>query len=251
MKVAIYARKSKPPSDWRPAQEGELPPTSVEVQVRRLKAACEAQGHEVVLVETDTASGSNPNRPGWKRLLAAVRGGSVQGVWMTRTDRAMRSAKHYLEVVEVFLARGCWLDFLDQSMSSVHGKSDPMATAFRTVAAAFAQLELDLTRERSGEVMERGEDGRLYGPRSEKPAGRPVEFGPEHKFRVRGGSRVHDKARCRACRGEKGGSASSGSDPPAAEGVANPGGLTTPNEGGESRETPQPQPMEPMQGGAA
>lgn len=200
MKVAIYARKSKPPSDWRPAADGELPPTSVEVQVKRLRAACEAQGHEVVLLETDTATGSNPNRPGWKRLLAAVRGGSVQGVWMTRTDRAMRSAKHYLETVEVFQARGCWLDFLDQPMSSIHGKTDSMATAFRTVAAAFAQLELDLTRERSGEVLERRGDGRLYGPRSSKPAGRPVEYGEGHKFRMRKGNRVHDRAKCRACK---------------------------------------------------
>lgn len=200
MKVAIYARKSKPPSDWKPTQEGELPPTSVETQVARLQKALQAAGHQVVMTETDTASGSNPNRPGWRKVIAAVRGGHVQAVWMTRSDRAMRSTKHYLDVVEQFTERGCFLEFLDQPELSVRGKGSAQAVAFRTVSAAFNQLHLDLAREASMEVLERREDGKLYGPRSTKPAGRPVEYGPEHKFRLRKGQRVHDRVKCRVCR---------------------------------------------------
>lgn len=199
MKVAVYARKSKPPSDWKPTAEGELPPTSVETQVARLQKFLAGQGHEVALTETDTASGSNPNRPGWKRVLAAVKGGHVQAVWMTRSDRAMRSTKHYLDVVEQFNERNCHLEFLDQPELSVRGKGSAQAVAFRTVSAAFNQLHLDLAREASMEVLERREDGKLYGPRSERPAGRPVEYGADHKFRLRKGQRVHDRPKCKAC----------------------------------------------------
>ena len=205
MKVAIYARKSKPPRAWKASFDGESPPTSVESQLRRLRAWAAQAGHVVALEASDTASGGNPNRPGWNRVLNAVRGGHVQAVAITKTDRAMRSTKHYLEVVETMLERSCALEVLDQPMACVRGRGDPMAVAFRTVAAAFAQLERDLAGERSMEVLERADDGRLYGPRSERPAGRPREFGDGHKFRLRDGRRVHDKNRCLACRGETGG----------------------------------------------
>jgi DNA invertase Pin-like site-specific DNA recombinase len=230
MKVALYARKSKPDPTWRPSFEGELPPTSVETQVKRLQAAATAAGHEVVLVEVDQASGSNPNRPGWRRIMASVDGAHVGEVWMTRSDRAMRSTKHYLDVVERFVKRSVALVFLDQPELSVRGKGSAQAVAFRTVSAAFNQLHLDLAREASMEVLERDpEDGKLYGPRSELPAGRPVEYGPEHKFRKRAdGTTRHDKARCRACRGQTGGVGPTVSATPENGGVAIPGGLATP-----------------------
>jgi DNA invertase Pin-like site-specific DNA recombinase len=201
MKVALYARRSKPPRDWNLAEHpGEEAPGSIDAQMRRLQAWAATNSHEVVMAETDTASGRNPNRPGWQRVLGAVRGGHVQCVALTKTSRAMRNAKHYLETVEVFLQRGCWLEVLDQPIASVRGKDDPMAKAFRTVAAAFNELELDLIREQSLEVLEVREDGRTYGPRSERPAGRPVKYGEGHRFRVRNGRRRHDRARCPACR---------------------------------------------------
>lgn len=233
MRVALYARKSKPEQNWRPSFDGELPPTSVETQIKRLRAAADAAGHEVGQVETDQASGKNPNRPGWKNIMGAVRGGHVQEVWMTRSDRAMRSTKHYLDVVDAFVARSCALVFLDQPELTVRGKGSAQAVAFRTVSAAFNQLHLDLAREASMEVLERDpDDGKLYGPRSELPAGRPVEFGSEHKFRVRAGKQAHDKAKCRACRGgESGGAGSVLARGSKNAGVAEPGGLTTPETG--------------------
>lgn len=185
MKVAIYGRRSK----------GQEP----EGQLGRLRAAALAEGHSIVLEASDVATGSDPNRPGWVKVMNAVRGGHVQGVWITKTDRAMRSAKHYLEAVESFLARGCHLRVLDQPMACVADRDDPMSRAFRTIGAAFAQLELDLADERSNEGHY-VKDGRTYGP-SGKPVGRPPGYGEGHQFRLRNGRREHDKARCRACRG--------------------------------------------------
>lgn len=229
MKVAIYQRNSKAPKGWKPSSPNEEPPGSWMGQQRRLQAWAQMNGHEVVMDEHDVASGSNPNRPGWRKVMQAVKGGHVQAVAIVKTDRAMRSTKHYLEAVETFLERNVHLEVLDQPMAAVRGRGDPMAVAFRTVAAAFAQLERDLADERSNDVMELGEDGRLYGPRSERPAGRPREYGPDHKFRKRGEKLVHDAARCRACRGQTGGSVGQVSDTPETAGVAEPVGLTAPD----------------------
>jgi hypothetical protein len=104
---------------------------------------------------------------------------------------------------------GVDLLFLDQPGASVR-RGDSMSKAFRGMASVFAELELDLARERSAAVLQQHE-GRWYGPRSDLPAGRPREFAEGHKMRRRGDRLEHDRARCAAChrdaapRGENGG----------------------------------------------
>lgn len=198
---AIYARNSKPPKGWRPSFQGEEPPTSWTFQVAKARARATADGFAVVLDEHDIATGSDPNRPGWESIMSAVRGGRVRRVYATKLDRCMRGVKHFKEVEEVFEARGCELVFTDSPGASILTR-DPFSKATRGVIAVFAELELDLARERSMDVLEVREDGRLYGPRSERPSGRPQEYGDGHKFRTRNGRPVHDAARCRLCRGE-------------------------------------------------
>lgn len=215
MKIALYARKSK----GQPA----------ETQLKRLRAAADAEGHEVVLVGQDVATGSNPNRPGWQQVVQAVKAGTVRAVWMTKMDRAMRSARHYLAVVEdVLEPRGCHLRFLDQPMACVTDYNDPLAKAFRGMGAVFAELEVNLADERSNEGHEQ-RDGRWYGPSGVK-VGPKVKYGPEHKFRRQAGrpGPVHDKPRCPACRVATEGPAASPSDPPSNEGVPQPNGCATP-----------------------
>lgn len=152
----------------------------------------------------DVVTGGDPNRPEWDRVMAAVRGGTVRRVYATKMDRPMRSAKHYLEVADVFIARGAELVFIDQPQANVV-RDDAFSKMVRGVGAVFAEFELDIIRERTADVMTIGEDGRVYGPRSEIPAGRPREYGEGHKMRIRDGRPVHDAARCRLCRGENGG----------------------------------------------
>lgn len=201
MRVALYARRSKPPKGWLPSFPGEHAPGSLEAQLSKLRAWAEDGGHEIMLEEADTATGRNPNRPGWRKIMGAVKGRHVDLVLLTRTSRAMRNVRHYLDVVDQFIKRGVRMEVLEQPQASVGDRDDPMSRAFRTIAAAFNQLEVDLHREQSMEVLERRSDGRLYGPRSDKPAGRPTEYGPEHKFRTRNGRQVHDKPKCPICRG--------------------------------------------------
>jgi len=215
VKVALYGRKS----------QGEAP----EVQLRRLREAALAEGHEIVLEAQDVATGTNPNRPGWALVSKHVRAGWVQSVWITKTDRAMRSTLDYLVFVnEVLGPRNCKLKVLDQPMASVNDANDPLARAFRTIGATIAELEGALAAERSNEGHYLGDDGYVYGP-SGKRVGRPFAYGPDHKFRVRNdGRREHDRAKCRVCRGETPGQVGTVAEGMQNAGVGEPNGFPTP-----------------------
>ena len=203
MKVALYARNSKPPKGWKPSVSGEEPPGSWRTQLEALRTWAAREDHEVALEQHDMASGRDPHRPGWERIVAEARGHHVALVAATKLDRVMRSTQHFLQVTEEFLALGVELVFIDAGLRV--SKQDAQSTFMRTVLAAAAQLERDLTKERIASVMEL-RDGKLYGPRSARPAGRPREYSEVegHRFRVRAGHRVHDRARCRMCRAKEG-----------------------------------------------
>lgn len=197
--VAIYGRNSKPPKGWKPSHPGDSPPGSWAFQLQVCRKAAIADGHEIVWEGHDVASGGDPNRPQWAELMALVRGGRVRAVYVTKLDRVMRSLAHFLEVADAFEKRGAWLVFVDSPLASVKGK-DPFAKAMRGNLAVFAELERDLAWERSMSVLEVREDGRTYGPRSERPAGAPRIYGDGHKMRKRDGKLWHDRARCPLCR---------------------------------------------------
>lgn len=203
VRVGLYGRNSKPPKGWKPSFRGEQPPGSWKIQIARLRAQLPADA-DVVWEGYDVVTGSDPNRPKWAELLRLVRGGHVQHVYVTKLDRVMRGLNHFLDVSKIFDERGAHLIFVDSQGASIRGK-DPFAKAMRNNIAVFAELELDLARERAQDVMRVGDDGRTYGPRSERPAGRPSEYGEGHKMRRRGGRLVHDRPRCALCRGITGG----------------------------------------------
>ncbi len=200
MRVALYARNSKPPKGWKPSQQGEEPPGSWKLQLQALRVWAAKEGHEVTMEEYDLVTGGNPNRPGWNRVLAAARGHHVHLIAAVKLDRVMRSTLHFHQVANELLDLGVDLLAVDQGVKV--SKSDPMSKLMRGVLALFAELELDLARERSLAVLEVRADGRTYGPRSERPAGRPRQYDDSHRFRLRRGRKVHDAKRCKTCAGE-------------------------------------------------
>lgn len=199
MKVALYARNSQPPKDWKPKTPGEEPPGSWVQQLQELEAWAKREGHEVVLAAHDAqVSGKDPNRPGWKKVLAEVRGHHVQAVAAAKLDRVMRSAVHFHDTVRTFSDASCDLIFTTQGLSL--SRNNPVTKAMMGFLALMAELERDLAVERTASMMRIGDDGRTYGPRSKRPAGRPVVYGEGHRFRVRDGKPRHDAARCPLCR---------------------------------------------------
>ncbi|MCA1812015.1 MAG: recombinase family protein [Halobacteriales archaeon] len=197
-RVALYARNSKPPKGWKPQGEGEEPPGSWKLQLHALRAWAAREGHDVAMEEYDVVTGGNPNRPGWNKVLAAARGHHIHMVAAVKLDRVMRSTLHFHQVANELLDRGVDLLAVDQGVRI--SAKDPMSKLLRGILALFAELELDLARERSSAVLEVRNDGRLYGPRSAKPAGRPRLYAEGPKVRIRNGRPVHDRPRCAVCK---------------------------------------------------
>ena len=88
-------------------------------------------------------SGSTRQRPGLERCFAALRPGSVLVVW--KFDRAFRSLKHALDVLEDFEARG--IDFCELAHNI--DTTTAMGRAFFHIRGAFAELERGLNSERT------------------------------------------------------------------------------------------------------
>ena len=118
-------------------------------------------------------SGSARQRPGLDRCFAALRPGTVMVVW--KFDRAFRSLKHALDVLEDFEARG--IDFCELAHNI--DTTTAMGRAFFHIRGAFAELERGLTSERTIAGMEAA---RQRGVR----IGRPPALTPDQITRTHG-----------------------------------------------------------------
>src|SRR2546425_8586274 len=101
LKLALYARNSRPPKNWKPSVPGEEPPGSWRQQLTHLRDWSSRQGHVVVLEEHDAAeSGADPHRPRWSAVMQEARGHHIDAIAVTRSDRVMRSVIHYHKLAE-------------------------------------------------------------------------------------------------------------------------------------------------------
>jgi DNA invertase Pin-like site-specific DNA recombinase len=88
-------------------------------------------------------SGRLASRPGLDSCLDFLREGDVLTVY--RLDRLGRSTRNTLELLHALDLRGVAF----RSLSEAIDTSGPMGRAMITIIAAFAQLEADVTRERT------------------------------------------------------------------------------------------------------
>jgi DNA invertase Pin-like site-specific DNA recombinase len=116
----------------------------------------------------DAVSGRLFSRPAFDRLRSAVEGGEVHEVYVCKIDRLGRSAKGILEFFDFCEAHDVRVVVTDQGIDT----ATPIRRFFRTVAAAFAELEADLARERTRDAMVAFKAG-TRKTRSGKPVGRP------------------------------------------------------------------------------
>ena len=141
-KAIIYIRVST----GRQAAEGE----SLEMQEKRLRAYCVAQGfdvHEVIRDEGVSAKTPLALRPGGKRLLSQL-GLAIRHVVVLKFDRMFRNTLDALATISHFNKVGISLHALDFG-----GQAIDTSTAFGqlivTLRAGFAQMERDICRERT------------------------------------------------------------------------------------------------------
>jgi DNA invertase Pin-like site-specific DNA recombinase len=92
-------------------------------------------------------TGTNRERPGLDKALAAVRGGDTLVV--PKLDRLARSVPDARAIGDELAARGVVLSLGGQ----VHDPTDPMGKMFFNILATFAEFEVDLLRMRTREGM--------------------------------------------------------------------------------------------------
>lgn len=88
-------------------------------------------------------SGGARKRPGFDALLAALEPGDTVVIW--KMDRAFRSLRHALDVLEVFECKGVEL----RSLTDHFDTSTAMGKCMYQVRNAFAELERSLISERT------------------------------------------------------------------------------------------------------
>ncbi len=161
----VYARVST-------SAQGE----SLETQLGRLRASVPGATEFV----DAGISGRGVERRAFDRLLAEVRAGRVDSVTVTKLDRLGRSARAILEFFNEADANGVRVVALDQAIDT----STPVGRLVRTVLAAMAELEADLTSERTREAMAAFKAG-ARKTKSGRPVGRPRIYDSSFAARVR------------------------------------------------------------------
>lgn len=102
------------------------------------KAGCEK-------IYTDKISGMKSSRPQFDKLISEMQPGDT--IVIQKLDRLGRSMKDLLRFIEEFKERGVALVSLNDNLN--FDKNNPMGNFMFHMVAAFAQLERDLTAERT------------------------------------------------------------------------------------------------------
>jgi DNA invertase Pin-like site-specific DNA recombinase len=152
MRIGIYARVSTKDQ-------------SCELQVRDLRAYCQARGFDLVREYVDVGqSGAKDSRPELNKLMDDARKRQFDAIVVWRFDRFARSTKHLLTALEEFRSLGIQFISYQENIDT----SSALGQALFTIVSAVAQLERDLIRERvtAGIRNARANGKKLGRPRS-------------------------------------------------------------------------------------
>jgi DNA invertase Pin-like site-specific DNA recombinase len=135
-------------------------------QLRELATHARRRNFRVIYELVDKESGAKENRKNLLRLMDLAQKRQIDVVLVWQFDRFARSTKQLLFALEEFRHRG--IDFI--SYTENVDTSSPAGKALFTMAAAFAEFERDLIRERvlAGLARARSEGKRLGRPPLER-----------------------------------------------------------------------------------
>lgn len=143
--VAIYARVSSKRQDTK-SQEPDL------------KRWIDAYGEDPVTWYRDKATGKTMDRPGWKRLEAAIDAGKVSTVVVWRLDRLGRTASGLTALFEKLTARKV-------NLVSIRDGVDLSTAAGRLIANVLASVAAYENEVRSERILAGQEAARAAGKR--------------------------------------------------------------------------------------
>ena len=152
MRVALYARVSTDDQ-------------TTKTQIRELKKYCCFKGWTDLTIFIDEGiSGTKISRPQFDCMIAQAKAKEFDIVMVWRFDRASRSTKHLLLLLDDFNKWG--VDFV--SVREQIDTSTAMGKFFFTITAALSQLERDNTADRTKVALSRikAEGGLYHRPRS-------------------------------------------------------------------------------------
>ena len=144
--VAIYLRVSTKAQDTK-SQEPDL------------KTFASTQGEEVVWYR-DSFTGKTMDRPGWNRLMEAVKAGKVSKVVCWRLDRLGRTARGLTALFEELTEKRVGLVSIKDGIDL----STPAGRMIANVLASIAQFETEVRAERvrAGQAAAKAE-GKTWG----------------------------------------------------------------------------------------
>jgi DNA invertase Pin-like site-specific DNA recombinase len=127
--------------------------------------ALEAAGCDVIY-EDNGLSAVSARRPGFEAALATLNRGDVLVIW--KMDRAFRSLRHALDVLEMFEKK----DIQFCSLTDQIDTTTPMGKCMYQIRNAFAELERNL-------ISERTKAGMAAARKRGATIGRPRKLTPE------------------------------------------------------------------------
>jgi len=145
-----------------------------DAQLHALREYAARRGAEAVEYVDNGISGRRSSRPQLDRMLAAARRREVQAVAVVRLDRLARSLAHMAALGEELRALGVELVSLTEGIDT----ATPTGRALFGMCGVFAQLEVDLLRERT-------KAGLAAARRRGRRLGRPPVLNDRQRARVR------------------------------------------------------------------
>ncbi len=107
---------------------------------------------------TDHGVSAISKRPGFEEALALLEAGDTFVIW--KMDRAFRSLRHALDVLELFEQRGIQFKAITEAIDT----TTPMGKCMYQIRNAFAELERNLISERTSAGMRAAQKrGRILG----------------------------------------------------------------------------------------
>ena len=148
MKVLGYCRVST-------ARQADLG-VSLDAQELKIRAYCDAHGHELVTLEVDHGLSAKTvaGRPALARALALLKSGEAEGLVVLSLSRLSRSTLDLAEMVEtIFTSKGKRRAASLISLNEGFDTGTPTGKMLVTVLGALAQLEREIVSERTGECL--------------------------------------------------------------------------------------------------
>lgn len=125
---------------------------SLEAQRRQIEAYCQYRGLNLSHFYSDDAiSGGKPlnERPAGGQMFEKIENGEIEAIVATKLDRMFRNTLDCLLVDDLVKQQGVTLHLLDLNVDT----STAIGKAFLTIAAAFAELELNRGKERTKDAL--------------------------------------------------------------------------------------------------